>query len=67
MSTNVNELGDYRQVLEALTSDRAQTQLDLLRCRCPQVQSLWHCLWHGRILRHYLQVQLSSCPLGHQS
>ena len=36
MSPNVNELGDRRQVLDALTSDRAQTQLDLLRCRCPR-------------------------------
>ena len=36
MSPNVNELGDRRQALDALTSERAQTQLDLLRCRCPQ-------------------------------
>ena len=36
MSPKVNELGDHRQVLDSLTSDRAQTQLDLLRCRCPK-------------------------------
>ena len=36
MSPKVNELGDHCQVLEALTGDRAQTQLDLLRCRCPR-------------------------------
>ena len=36
MSPKVNELGAHRQVLEALTGDRAQTQLDLLRCRCPR-------------------------------
>ena len=36
MSPKVNELGDRCQVLEALTGDRAQTQLDLLRCRCPR-------------------------------
>ena len=34
MSPNVNELGDHCQVLKALTSDRAQTQLNLSRCRC---------------------------------
>ena len=36
MSPKVNELGDRHQVFEARTGDRAQTQLDLLRCRCPQ-------------------------------
>ena len=36
MSPKVNELGDRCQVFEALTGDRTQTQLDLLRCRCPR-------------------------------
>ena len=36
MSPNVNELGDRRQVLDVLTGDHTQTQLDLLRCRCPK-------------------------------
>ena len=36
MSPNVNELGDHCQVSKALIGDRAQTQLDLLRCRCPR-------------------------------
>ena len=34
MSPKVNELGDLCQVLDTLAGDRAQTQLDLLRCRC---------------------------------
>ena len=36
MSPKANELDNRCQVLEALPSDRAQTQLDLLRCRCPR-------------------------------
>ncbi|WP_009630474.1 hypothetical protein [Synechocystis sp. PCC 7509] len=36
MSPKVNELGDHYQVLKALTGDHTQTQLDLLRCRCPR-------------------------------
>ena len=36
MSPNVNEIGDRCQVLKSLTGDHAQTQLDLLRCRCPR-------------------------------
>ena len=36
MSPKVNELGDRCQVSKALIGDRAQTQLDLLRCRCPR-------------------------------
>ncbi len=36
MSPKVNELGDHRQVLEARTYNRTQTQLDLSRCRCPR-------------------------------
>ncbi len=36
MSPQVNNPGDRRQVLDTLAGDRAQTQLDLLRCRCPR-------------------------------
>jgi hypothetical protein len=36
MSLKANSPGDRRQVLDALTGDRTQTQLDLLRCRCPR-------------------------------
>ena len=32
----VHDPGDWSQTLEARTCDRAQTQLDLLRCRCPR-------------------------------
>lgn len=36
MSLKVNNPGDRRQVLDTLAGDHAQTQLDLLRCRCPK-------------------------------
>ncbi len=36
MSLKVNNPGDRYEVFEARAGDRAQTQLDLSRCRCPR-------------------------------
>ncbi len=36
MSPKVNNPGAQYQVFEARTGDHTQTQLDLLRCRCPR-------------------------------